>query len=70
MFLDLHETVNCAHCKSTSFERVEICNSRFLRCRVCGHEGPKSDIIPRVTSIEDGALAMYVREGQQKPKTF
>mgnify|MGYP001612407889 CR=1 FL=1 len=70
MFLNLHETVECSKCKSTAFELVEGGNSRFLRCRGCGHEGAKSDIIPRMTSSEDGALARYVREGSQKPKTF
>lgn len=70
MFLNLHETVECSKCKSTAFERVDVGNSRFLRCRGCGHEGPKSDIIPRMTSSEDGALARYAREQRETPQTF
>lgn len=70
MFVNLRDDVKCSKCRSDLIERVEIGNQRFLRCCVCRHEGPKSEIIPRMTSSEDGALARYAREQRETPQTF
>jgi DNA-directed RNA polymerase subunit RPC12/RpoP len=46
--MHIHDTriYKCSECGSTWVESVTQGNLRFLRCRSCGHEGEKSEVVP------------------------
>lgn len=40
--------VKCSKCESINFEHVIQGAAKFMRCRSCGHEGTKSNVLPEM----------------------
>lgn len=57
MFVECPQ-IKCSACGSTSYESVRWGNLKFIRCLRCGHEGEKTEVIPREST---GSPLKYAR---------
>ena len=66
MYVIDNTITKCSECGSVSFEDVRYGNLQFLRCRVCGHEGEKREIIPTPSKIP----AVFKQSRDDHVRTF
>lgn len=65
MFYVDAQVIECSECGSKDHEHVTHHNSKFKRCRGCGHEGRKTNVMP-----EMGGDSVGLHQRDNKPQTF
>lgn len=65
----MKETIRCSECGCDRSETVEQGNSRFIRCRGCGHEGCRHQIVMTQKSGKTNLLEKCV-EAARTDRTF
>ena len=62
-------TIRCSKCGCDRTETVEQGNARFIRCRGCGHEGCRYQIVMTQKSGKTNLQSEYI-EAPKAERTF